>query len=422
MFGLGYVGVVTGACLANEGHVVIGVDINPDKVSAINKGKSPVIEKGLNEAVSSSVRMKRFFATMSAKTAILNSDMAMICVGTPSQETGASNIEHVKKVSIEIASALKDRSKYFTVVIRSTVLPGTTEGIIIPLLEKHSDKKAGRDFGVCVNPEFMREGNSLMDFYSPSKIVIGIRTEKEKNILLRLFSFIKEPVIITDIRTAEMCKYLDNIFHAIKICFANEAGVLSRKMAVDPHRVMEIFCSDKISNISERYLKPGFAFGGSCLAKDIRAILYKAKSEGIDVPLVASLLKSNETHIQRAFQQIKMTGKHKLALLGLSFKPGTDDLRDSPMVKLAELLIDAGFKLKIYDKNVSLAVLTGVNKAYIQKEIPKLASLLVNSLDGLIKKSEVIILGHDTSEFKDIAKKLRKSQVLVDLIRADRGR
>lgn len=415
IFGLGYVGTVTGACLAKEGHAVIGVDVNRDKVGAINKGNSPIIEKGLDSIIGSTVKSKGLSAVASGTKAVLQTDMAMICVGTPASESGAINTEHLESVAGDIGRVLKRHKAFYTIVVRSTVLPGTTEDTLIPILEKASGKKVDRHFGICVNPEFMREGSSLEDFYRPAKTLIGIRTKREEELLKGLFSFIDAPIFITDIRTAEMSKYLDNTFHALKICFANEVGVLSRRMGVDPARVTEIFCMDKVSNLSERYLRPGFAFGGSCLPKDIKAILYKAKIEDLEMPLVSSIFKSNDTHIQRAFSSIVKTGKRKVGMLGLSFKPGTDDLRESQMVKLAELLIGKGFRLRIYDKNVSLSRLIGTNKAYIDREIPHISSLLCGSLNELIRDSEVVVIGHNIKEFKEAAKKLRKDQALIDL-------
>ena len=415
IFGLGYVGTVTGACLAKKGHFVMGVDINKDKVDAINKGKSPIIEKGLDRILLSVAKNRRFLCTTSVRDAILNTDMAMICVGTPAAESGAINTEHLESVVTEIAKILKTRSKFYTVIIRSTMLPGTTEEIIVPVLEKVSGKKIDRDFGVCVNPEFMREGNSLEDFYSPAKTVIGIRTKREERLLRRLLGFVKAPLIVTDVKTAEMCKYLDNIFHALKICFANEIDVMCKTVGVNSKEVMDIFCKDKVSNISARYLMPGFAFGGSCLPKDIKAMLYKAKIEDLQVPLMESILRSNDTHIQKAFRSILKTGKKKIAMLGLSFKPGTDDLRESQMVRLAELLIGKGFQLRIYDKNVSLSKIIGGNRNYINKEIPHISSLLCSSLDKTMKGAEVIVIGHDTKEFKKAAKRFGTNKILIDL-------
>lgn len=415
IFGLGYVGAVTGACLAKEGHLVIGVDINKRKVDAINKGRSPIIEKGLNEIVSSAVKNKLFSASISAKEAVLKTDIGMVCVGTPSAESGAIDIEHLKKVVREIGEALNGLARFYTVVIRSTVLPGTIEGGLIPILEEASGGKSGRDFGVCANPEFMREGNSLEDFYKPAKTIIGAVGKKEKEILKRLYGFVKPTLIMTDIKTAEFSKYLDNAFHGLKISFANEVAILAKKIGVEPIEAMEIFCKDRISNISPRYLKPGFSFGGSCLAKDIRAMLYKAKMEDIEMPLVGSILKSNDMHIDNAVKDALKTGKKNIGMLGLSFKPGTDDLRESQLVRLAELLIGKGFKLKIYDKNVSMAKIIGSNKIYIQKEIPHISSLLCKSLDEVIKNSEVIIMGHGTKEFNEAVQKLRKNQILMKL-------
>ena len=417
IFGLGYVGTVTGACLAKERHFVIGIDINKNKVDMINKGKSPIIEKGLDGVVSSTVKNKHFLCTSSTREAVLKTDMAMICIGTPAMESGAIDIRHLESVMAEIGRILKRHKKFYTIVVRSTVLPGTTEEILIPILEKASKRKVDRDFGICVNPEFMREGNSLEDFYRPAKTIIGVRTEREKDLLKKLFDFIKAPLIVTDVKTAEMCKYLDNIFHALKICFVNEINMMCKTMRVDSKKIMEIFCKDKISNISTRYLKPGFAFGGSCLPKDIKAMLYKAKVEDLELPLLGSILQSNDMVIQKAFRTILETGKKKIGIVGLSFKPGTDDLRESQMVRLAELLIAKGFQIKIYDRNVSLARIIGGNKAYIEREISHIASLLCKSLSSVLKASEVIVIGHDTKEFRQITKRIKKDQILVDLTR-----
>ena len=415
VFGLGYVGAVTGACLAKKGHLVIGVDINKRKVGAINKGYSPIIEKGLDRIISSTVKNKHFIAVTSAREAVLKTDIGMVCVGTPSVESGAINIDHLKTVVREIGDALNGLDRFYTVVIRSTVLPGTIENILIPIIEEASGRKSGRDFGICANPEFMREGNSLEDFFKPAKTIIGAAGKKEKEMLKKLYSFVKTTLLVTDIKTAEFSKYLDNAFHGLKISFANEMASMAKKMGVEPIKAMEIFCKDKVSNISPRYLRPGFSFGGSCLPKDIKAMLYKAKMENVEMPLMGSILKSNGMHIDNAVKDILKTGKRNIGMLGLSFKAGTDDLRESQLVRLAELLIGKGFKLKIYDKNVSMAKIMGANKAYIQKEIPHISSLLCKSLDEVIRDSEVIVAGHDTKEFNKAVKNLRKEQILMKL-------
>ncbi|PIW68714.1 MAG: GDP-mannose dehydrogenase [Candidatus Omnitrophica bacterium CG12_big_fil_rev_8_21_14_0_65_42_8] len=423
VFGLGYVGAVTAACFAKEGHLVIGVDINKHKVDAINKGHSPIIEKGLGELICKCVKNKRFSAATSATEAVLKTDIGMVCVGTPSMESGAINIEHLKIAVREIGEALNGLGRFYTIVIRSTALPGTIEDILTPILEQSSGRKSGRDFGICANPEFMREGNSLEDFYKPAKTIIGTAGKKEKEILEKLYSFTKTTLIATDIKTAEFSKYLDNTFHGLKISFANEMAGMAKKMGVEPIKAMEIFCKDRISNISPRYLKPGFSFGGSCLPKDIRAVLYKARTEDIDIPLIGSILESNDIQIDDAARMILKTGKRKIGLLGLSFKPGTDDLRESQLVRLAEILIGKGLKLRIYDKNVSMAKLVGTNKAYINKEIPYISSLLCRTIDEAVKGSEVIVIGHGLKEFRDAAKKYYKGRIIIDLCihRAEQG-
>ncbi|MBU0759165.1 MAG: nucleotide sugar dehydrogenase [Candidatus Omnitrophica bacterium] len=416
VFGLGYVGTVTGSCLAKKGHIVVGVDINSDKVRAINKGRSPIIEKDLDGVISSAVKRGRFSAVSSAEKALSETDIAIICVGTPAAETGSINLESLKSVAKEIGLALKRINRFYTIVVRSTVLPGTTEDILIPILEDSSGKRVDRDFGISTNPEFMREGDSLEDFYRPAKTIVGVRTRREEILFKEIFSFLKKThLIITDVRTAEMCKYLDNIFHALKISFANEIGLVAGHLGVDGKKAMEIFCEDTVSNISARYLKPAFAFGGSCLPKDIKAFLYKAKNMDLKIPLIESILESNDACIQRVFREILKTGKKKIGLLGLSFKPGTDDLRESQLVRLAELLIGKGFSLKIYDRNVSLARITGTNRAYIEKEIPHIASLLCKSVKEALRGSDVVVIGHGTRAFKGLARKLKKGQILINL-------
>ncbi|MDP8230603.1 MAG: nucleotide sugar dehydrogenase [Candidatus Gorgyraea atricola] len=415
IFGLGYVGVVTAACLAEQGYHIIGVDVSRKKLDLINKGKSPIVEKGIDDLVSKTVKRKRFCVTDSAMYAISNSEVSIVCVGTPSMENGAIDLSHLKNVSREIGASLKGLRRYHIIVIRSTMMPGTTEDVVIPIIEKASSKKAFKDFGVLVNPEFMREGNSIEDFYAPAKVIIGSRKKQDEKVLRSIYGFIKAPFISTDFKTAEFSKYLDNVFHGLKIVFANEIGAFSKRFGLDGKKAMEILCMDKKSNISGMYLKPGFAFGGSCLPKDLKAVLHKTKIGELDLPLLGSIVKSNDLAIRRAFEAIKKTGKKKITMLGLSFKPGTDDLRESQMVRLAELLIGKGYKLKIYDKNVSLAALMGANRTYIENEIPHIASLLCGSINEAIKTSEVIVVGHSAKEFKKAIKKIKKNQVLIDL-------
>ena len=415
IFGLGYVGTVTGACFAMQGHKVVGVDINMEKVKAVSQGKSPIIERELDGVIAHGIKAGNFSGVSSVKEAIAKTDMAMICVGTPSMESGAINVGYLKSVAEDIGKALRDMGRFYTVVIRSTVLPGTTEDVLIPAIEQASGKKLDKGFAVCVNPEFMREGDSLEDFYKPAKTIIGAASEKKADLLKRLYSFTQAPVIVTDIKTAEFSKYLDNVFHGLKISFANEIGNIAKKSGLDPVKAMEIFCKDTVSNISPRYLKPGFAFGGSCLSKDIKALLYKAKTQDLDMPLINSILKSNDAQIDIVARDILRTGKKKIGMLGLSFKPGTDDLRESQLVRLAEILIGKGLKLKIYDKNIAMAKLVGANKKYINKEIPHISSLLCSSIDEVIKYSEVIILGHGIKEFKNVVKNPGKKQIVVNL-------
>ncbi|MQY65245.1 MAG: nucleotide sugar dehydrogenase, partial [Clostridia bacterium] len=354
--------------------------------------------------------------------AVKNSEISMICVGTPSNDNGSLDLKYVKRVCEEIGAGLREKDNYHVVVLRSTVLPGSVEGEIIPILEKTSGKKAGADFGVCMNPEFMREGSSVYDFYHPPMMVIGELDKGSGDIVEQIYANIDTPVIRTSIKVAEMIKYVNNSFHGLKICFANEIGNICKKLGIDSHQVMEIFCTDTKLNLSPYYLKPGFAFGGSCLPKDLRALLYKGQREDLRLPLLNSILDSNENQVKMGINLIKKTKKKKIGIFGFSFKPGTDDLRESPMVELIETLLGKGYKISIYDKNVSIAKIFGANKQYIEKEIPHISSLMSSSIEEVLSRSEVLVIGNNSEEFKKIPELIREDQIIIDLARIGDGK
>lgn len=418
IFGLGYVGCVSGACLADLGHDVIGVDANPLKADMINQGRPPIIEKGLQEIMENVVQRKKFTATTDWEEAIRKTDTAFVCVGTPSNGNGSLSLEYVKRVAEQIGKALAAKQGYFVVAVRSTVLPGTVEGEIIPLLEKTSGKKAGKDFGVCMVPEFLREGSSVHDFMHPPKTVVGEFDAASGDPVVELFKGIEAPMIRTQIKIAEMVKYADNSFHALKVSFANEIGNICKELSCDSHKVMEIFCKDNKLNLSPYYLKPGFAFGGSCLPKDLRAITYKSKMLDLDTPVLSAILPSNRKQIEKVVRKLYEYKGRPIGFLGLSFKHGTDDLRESPIVEVIETMIGKGFTVSIYDKYVSIAKLVGSNKEYIEKEIPHISSLMCSSAGELIRKSAVIIVGNHSDEFEDALKsEVTADHVVIDLVR-----
>jgi len=417
IFGIGYVGCVSAACFAKEGHRVIAVDVNPIKVDMINSGQCPIVEAGIAELVSSVVSQNQLNATTDVVAAVKGSDLSLVCVGTPSNQNGSLDLSHVKRVCQEIGAAFKEKNETHVVVIRSTMLPGTIEDVVVPVLEEHSGKRAGKDFTVAINPEFLREGTSLQDFYSPPFTLIGADDSDTADKVCDLYAKVDAPVFVTSVKTAEMVKYVCNCFHALKVSFANEVGNISKALGVDSHKVMEIFCHDTKLNLSPYYLKPGFAFGGSCLPKDLRAINYKAKQLDIEAPVLSSILPSNRQQVDRAVQMVLGAGKKRIGVFGFSFKPGTDDLRESPMVTLIETLIGKGLQLKIYDRNISLARLFGANKEYIENQIPHISQLMSESIEEVLEFGDVLIIGHKAEEFAQLQSKRRSDQVMIDLVR-----
>lgn len=422
VFGLGYVGAVSSACLSNDGHKVIGVDPNHTKVSLINEGKTPIIEEKIGELITEAVQAGKLRATPDEVEAVSKTDLSFVCVGTPSQLNGNLDFKYIRRVCEKIGAALKNKLEHHVIVIRSTILPGTMKKIVIPTLEQFSLKKAGEDFGVCNNPEFMREGTAVYDYYHPPKTVIGETDSRSGDLLASIYEKTDAPLIRTNVETAEMVKYVDNVWHALKIGFANEIGNVCKSLGIDGHRVMDVFCQDTKLNISKNYLKPGFAFGGSCLPKDLRALMYKAKTLDVELPILNSIIPSNHLQIERGLQMIMEKKNKKVGILGFSFKAGTDDLRESPMVEVIERLLGKGYEISIYDRNVELASLIGANRDYILNHIPHISKLMVSSVEEILSNSDTVVIGNNDIEFSDILTKVNDGQVVVDLVRIEDAR
>ncbi len=417
IFGLGYVGAVSAACLAERGHIVTGVDPNAEKVELINSGRAPVVEAELAELTRGAVADRRLRATTDPVSAVLDSEITFVCVPTPSQTNGNLDFRYVERVCAEIGGALREKRDFHVVALRSTVLPGTSQGLAIPTLERASGRRAGVDFGVCHNPEFLRESTAVADFRNPPKTVIGATDSRSADLVHGLYEGVPGPVIRCAIEVSEMVKYADNTWHATKITFANEIGKICKSLGLDSHAVMEIFCKDAKLNLSPYYLKPGFAFGGSCLPKDLRAITYHARSHDVSTPLLNSLIFSNREQIEQGIAMVLASRRKKVGVLGFSFKAGTDDLRESPIVEVIERLIGKGFDLRLYDRNVNLAKLTGANREYIMKSIPHIERLMVASVDAVLDHADVIVIGNRGEEFTGLADNLRSDQLVIDFVR-----
>jgi GDP-mannose 6-dehydrogenase len=421
IFGLGYVGAVSAGCLASEGHMVVGVDPNATKVDLINRGQAPIVEKDIGELIAASVAAGRLRATTSVKDAVQSSELSLICVGTPSQLNGNLDLSYVRRVCEEIGQALRDKTSFHVVVARSTMLPGSMRNVVIPTLEQASAKRAGVDFGVCNNPEFLREGTAVYDYHHPPKTVVGETDTQAGERLMQLYAHMDAPMVRTSVEIAEMVKYADNNWHALKVAFANEIGNLCKALGIDGREVMDIFCQDTKLNLSSYYMKPGFAFGGSCLPKDVRALTYKARSLDLDLPVLNAILPSNQRQIQRAIEMVTAKGKRKVGVLGFAFKAGTDDLRESPMVDVIEHLLGKGYELRLYDRNVNMAALTGANRDYILNHIPHISRLMVDSVQEVMDFAEVVVVGNGAPEFRAAVAAAREGQQVVDLVRvADR--
>jgi GDP-mannose 6-dehydrogenase len=417
VLGLGYVGAVSAGCLAKDGHEMTGVDPERVKVDLLNSGKTPIIEKDIGQIIHEQVAAGRLAATTDLEAAVRHTDLALVCVGTPSMRNGGIDLKYVRRVCEQIGRTIQTHPGAPVVVIRSTMLPGTMRDVVIPTLEKFSGKRAGEEFGVCINPEFLREGTAVHDYYHPPKTVIGELSRASGDLLASLYAKMPGPMLRTDIETAEMVKYADNAWHALKVGFANEIGSLCKALQVDAHRVMEIFCQDQKLNLSPYYLKPGFAFGGSCLPKDLRALLYKAKTLDVSLPILSAVLPSNQLQIERGVQAVIEKGNRRVGILGFSFKAGTDDLRESPMVELTERLIGKGYDLRVYDRNVSLACLHGANRDYILNKIPHISRLMVPHIDDVLAHAQTVVIGNAAPEFADVPRHIGEGQTVIDFVR-----
>ena len=416
IFGLGYVGAVCAGCLSARGHEVIGVDVSQTKIDLINQGKSPIVEPGLAELLEVGVNSGLLRGTTDVGAAVLASELSFIAVGTPSKRNGDLDLGYMESVCKQIGAALRDKQERHTVVVRSTVLPGTVKNVVIPLIEAASGKKAGVDFGVATNPEFLRESTAIKDYDFPAMTVIGELDQQSGDLLQELYSELDAPIIRKSIEVAEMIKYTCNVWHAAKVTFANEIGNIAKAAGVDGREVMDVVCQDHKLNLSKYYMKPGFAFGGSCLPKDVRALSYRAGSLDVEAPLIDSLMRSNAAQVKKAFDIVTNYDKRRIGLLGLSFKAGTDDLRESPLVELAEMLIGKGYELRIFDSNVEYARVFGANKEYIESKIPHVSSLLCKELDEVVSQSDVLIIGNGEKRFAEVMDSVGDDKQIVDLV------
>lgn len=398
IFGLGYVGCVTASLLANDGHNVVGVDISELKVGQLAQGKSPIVEPGLEEVIASVHASGKLRATLDVKEGLKDSDISLICVGTPSSSDGSLDLRYVKQVAAQIGESLDVINRFHTIVVRSTVLPGSTRQEITPIVEQAARCSVGEGFEVCANPEFLREGSSIKDYYEPPRILVGERTPGAGGAVHDLYGKVSAERYSVSLEVAEAVKYSDNAFHALKVVFANEISRVWSAAGADPKQVMQIVASDSKLNISPLYMRPGFAFGGSCLPKDLRALCSSAKSADVSLPMLDSLIASNRVHIERSVAVIKATGCRRISLIGLAFKAETDDLRESPYVTLAKVLIGEGFDLKIFDPMVRMSGLYGSNKLYMYNEIPHITRLLHDDFNHVIDDAELIVVGHSVPD------------------------
>lgn len=417
IFGMGYVGAVSAGCLARDGHHVIGVDLFKPKVDLINEGKTPVIEKDIDEIIEKVVLEGKLKAIQDVQEAVTDSEISLICVGTPSQINGSLDLSYVRTVCEQIGEAMKKKNAFHVVVVRSTMLPGSMNTVVIPTLEQFSAKRSGVDFGVCNNPEFLREGTAVFDYSNPPKTVIGESDRKTGDILASIYQHLDAPLIRTSVETAEMVKYTDNVWHALKVGFANEIGNICKALGLDGHDVMDIFCKDTKLNLSSYYMKPGFAFGGSCLPKDVRALAYKSRVLDLNTPIINSIIPSNNYQVEKGMSMVVGKGSKKIGVLGFSFKAGTDDLRESPIVELIERLLGKGYDIRLYDKNVKIASLVGANKDYILNHIPHISNLMLDSISQVVEHADTIVIGNAAPEFAAVAQEPGPNKYVVDLVR-----
>jgi GDP-mannose 6-dehydrogenase len=421
VFGLGYVGCVTAACFAGDGHRIVGVDVSADKVRQVNSGRSTIVEEGIAELVAEMVASGRLRATTDVAEAVLSTDISLICVGTPSRPNGSIDLSYVVRVCQQIGTALKAKGRWHTIVIRSTVMPGTIDTHVIPAVEESSGLRHGEDFAVCSNPEFLREGTSIRDFREPPFTLIGALNPRHAEPLKALYANVQAPCHVVAMRVAESVKYACNCFHAVKVGFANEIGSLCKALGIDSHEVMRLFCEDRKLNISTAYLKPGFAFGGSCLPKDLRALVHRGRVEDVPTPILEAVLQSNRNQIDRAFHAVMGTGTRRIGVLGMTFKAGTDDLRESPMVTLIEMLVGKGCQLLIHDRDVTRARIVGANREYVEREIPHLWTLMRPTVAEVIGGSDTVIIGNGSQEYRELGAEL-DGRMVIDLARALAGR
>ncbi len=417
VFGLGYVGCVSAACLADRGHPVTGVDANPEKTAALRAGRAPIVEERIGELTERVVASGALRVSEDPVAAVHDTDITVVCVGTPSGPGGGLSTAYLERASEQIGAALAAKDGFHVVVYRSTMVPGTCEDLLIPILERTSGGTAGVDFGVCVNPEFLREGSSVRDFLDPPKTVLGQSDERSGDMVESLYDGLPGPRFRVPIRVAEMTKYVDNSFHALKVSFANEIGAVCAAVGVDSHEVMDVFMADTKLNISPAYLRPGFAFGGSCLPKDVRALVHTARRHDVDVPVLSNVLMSNETHLRRAVDLITAQGRRRVGIFGLSFKAGTDDLRESPLVELAERLTGKGYDVLIFDQHVALSRLVGANRAYLDERLPHISELLTGDAAAVLEHAEVCVVGSTDPQVLEAVAAAGPDQVVVDLVR-----
>jgi GDP-mannose 6-dehydrogenase len=419
--GLGYVGCVSAACFAARGHEVVGVDVDEHKAALLRSGRSPIVEERIDEVVADGVRSGRLRIVADTRAAVAASDVTLVCVGTPSAADGSLSTAFLERACAQIGEALAAKRSWHVVVFRSTMTPGTCEDLLVPALERASGQRAGVDFGVCINPEYLREGTSVRDFESPPKTVVGESDPRSGDVVMSLYEGLPGPRFRVSIAVAEMSKYVDNSFHALKVVFGNEIGAVCRAAGLDSHEVMDVFLADTKLNISPAYLRPGFAFGGSCLPKDVRALVHTARRHDVDVPLLANVIPANDAHLRRAVDLVVAGGRRRVALMGLSFKAGTDDLRESPLVELAERLLGKGYDLRIYDANVSVSRLVGANREHIAEHLPHIGQLLTDDLDEVLAHAELFIVGSAAPEIEAALARIDDRPV-VDLVRlADAG-
>ena len=416
--GLGYVGSVCSACLASRGHTVIGVDTSDFKVGCIERGESPIVEKDLNQLIAESRRAGRLSATTRIEEAMPAADVVLVCVGTPSAADGGLDLRHVKRAVAEVGRALECSRGFTTVVMRSTMLPGSVEGELQPVLEQAAAGRAGADFGLAYNPEFLREGSAVADFFGAQYTVIGASDRRSAEAVAALYEGVGGEILTTSIRVAEMLKYVNNAFHALKVAFANEVGRLAQREAIDSHEVMRLFCRDTRLNLGPSYLMPGFAFGGSCLPKDLRAINQRARRHDLELPVLESILRSNDHHVEAAIHLIERLRQKRVGVLGLSFKAGTDDLRESPILRVIGALVGKGYSVLLHDPHLDMERVLGANRRFVEDEVPYLPERLRSDLREVVENSEVVVVANPSAAYHDVGALLREGQVLVDLVHA----